>query len=45
MYPVCTVHGDDANHSTRVHIATGKVVGIFMGVIDENSPNWAKPPQ
>ena len=45
VYLSGTVHGDDADHSTRVDIATGKVVATYMGVVDENSPDWAKPPK
>jgi hypothetical protein len=40
-----TVHGDNADHSTRVDIATGKVIATHKGVLDENSPDWAKPPK
>jgi len=43
VYHSGTVHGDGADHSTRVDIATGKVLATYMGVLDENSPDWAKP--
>jgi hypothetical protein len=43
VYHSGTVHGDDADHATRVDIATGKVLATYKGVLDENSPDWAKP--
>jgi hypothetical protein len=40
-----TVHGDSADHSTRLDIATGKVLATYAGIPDETSPDWTRPPK
>jgi hypothetical protein len=45
VYHAGTVHGDDAGHSARVDIATGKVLATYHGTPDERSPDWTRRPK
>jgi hypothetical protein len=45
VYHSGTVHGDTADHSTRVDVATGRELAVYQGVLDETAPDWARPPK
>jgi hypothetical protein len=45
VYHSGTVHGDDASHSTRVDVATGKELATYHGNLDDKAPDWARRPR